>query len=103
MAKFYRPKPERAPRTHNAMTVLIFCLVLTVVDFATTLLLTIPCIRSLYARQNNVDYSIYLLETEITALQQQNAAIEKELRLLKQDIVIIENVTQGKDYIPAKE
>ena len=103
MAKFYRPAPERAPRTHNVMTVLTVCLVLTVVDFATTLLLTIPCIRSLYARQNNVDYSVYLAETQITALQQQNAELEKELRLLKQDVVILENIAQGKDYIPAKE
>ena len=103
MAKFYRPKPERAPRTHNVMTVFTVCLILTVVDFATTLLLTIPCIRSLYARQNNVDYSIYLAETQITALQQQNAALEKELRLLKQDIVILMDITHGKDYVPVKE
>lgn len=103
MAKFYGPKPERAPRTHSLKTLLVFVLLLTVVDFTTTLLLTIPCIRSLYARQNNVDYSIYLLETEVTALQQQNAALEKELRLLKQDNLILSNLDQGLDFVVSKE
>lgn len=103
MAKFYGPNPERAPRTHSFKTLLVFVLLLTLVDFATTLLLTIPCIRSLYARQNNVDYTIYRLETEITSLQQQNAAIEKELRLLKQDNLILRNLDQGLDFITPKE
>lgn len=103
MAKFYRPKPERATRTHSLKTLLVFVLLLTLVDFATTLLLTVPCIRSLYARQNNVDYKIYLLETEVTALQQQNAALEKELRLLKQDRLILENIDQGLDFVVPKE
>lgn len=103
MAKFYRPRPERAPRTHSFRALLVVVLLLTTVDFTTTLLLTIPCIRSLYARQNNVDYSIYLLETEITALQQQNATLEKELRLLKQDRLILNNLDQGQDFISPKE
>ncbi len=103
MAKFYGPKPERAPRTHSLKMLLVFVLLLTLVDFATTLLLTVPCIRSLYARQNNVNYSIYLLETEVTALQQQTAALEKELRLLKQDRLILSNIDQGRDFIVPKE
>lgn len=103
MAKFYGPKPERAPRTHSFSTLLVFVLLLTLVDFVTTLLLTIPCIRSLYARQNNVDYKLYLLETEITSLQQQNATLEKELRLLKQDNLILHNIDQGLDFIVPKE
>lgn len=103
MAKFYPPKPERAPRTHSLKGLLVIVLLLTTVDFATTLLLTIPCIRSLYSRQNNVDYNIYLLETEITALQQQNASLEKDLRLLKQDRLILNNIDQGKDFTLPKE
>lgn len=103
MAKFYGPKPERAHRTHSLKTLLVILLLLTLVDFATTLLLTIPCLRSLYARQNNVDYSIYLLETEVTVLQQQNATLEKEIRLLKQDRLILSNIDQGQDFISPKE
>lgn len=103
MAKFYRPDPERADRTHSITTVLVACLLLTVVDFATTLFLTIPCIRSLYARQNNADYSVYLVQTQITALQQQNAELEKELRLLRQEVAITENILSSGEYVPAKE
>ena len=103
MAKFYGPRPERAPRTHSLKTLLVFVLLLTLVDFATTMLLTVPCIRSLYARQNNVDYTIYLLETEVTALQQQTATLEKELRLLKQDRLILDDIAQGNDFIAPKE
>lgn len=102
MAKFYRPTPERAPRTHNFRILLVFILLLTTVDFATTVLLTIPCLRSLYARQNNVDYNIDLLTTEITSLQQQNATLEKELRLLKQDCLILNNINQEQDFVPTK-
>ena len=54
-------------------------------------------------RQNNVDYKIYLLETEVTALQQQNATLEKELRLLKQDRLILNNLDQGRDFTVPKE
>ena len=81
---------------------LAFVLLLTVIDFTLTLFLTIPCLRSLYARQNNVDYNIDLLKTEITALQQQNATLEKELRLLKQDCLILNNIHQEQDFVPTK-
>lgn len=103
MAKFYRPTPECASRTHRIKLLLAFVLLLTTIDFLITLLLTVPCIRSLYARQNNVDHNIYLLETQITALQQQNSALEKELRLLKQDYIILNNMVQGKDFVDPKE
>ena len=103
MAKFYGRSVEHASRTKSIRAILLMCLLLTFVDLLSMFLLIVPCIRSLYARQNNVDYNLYLQQTQITVLQQQNAALEKELRLLKQDIVIVENVTQGKDYIPAKE
>lgn len=103
MIRFYDDKPERIYRKHRFKTLLVFILLLTTVDFATTLFLTIPCIRSLYARQNNVDYTLYLLETEITALQQQNTTLEKELRLLKQDRLILDNIEQGRDFVSPKE
>lgn len=103
MAKFYGPKPERAHRTHSLKMLLVIVLLLTLADFTTTLLLTIPCLRSLYARQNNVDYSLYSMQTEITSLQQQNAALEKELRLLKQDRLILDNIDQGLDFVVPKE
>lgn len=103
MARFYNNKPERASRTHSFKTLLIVVLLFTTVDFTTTLLLNIPCIRSLYARQNNVDYSLYLLETEMTSLQQQNATLEKELRLTQQDVAILESILSSGEYVPAKE
>ena len=83
MNNLYASTLVRAPRTHSLKGLLVFVLLLTVTELTVTLFLTIPCLRSLYARQNNVDYKTYLLETEITTLQQQNAALEKELRLLK--------------------
>ena len=83
MNNLYASTLVRAPRTHSLKGLLMFVLLLTVTELTVTLFLTIPCLRSLYVRQNNVDYKIYLLETEITTLQQQNAALEKELRLLK--------------------
>lgn len=101
MSSFYGSEPVRAPRTHRFKG--LFVLLLTIVDFMFTLFLTIPCLRSLYARQNNVDYNIDLLKTEITALQQQNAAVEKELRLLKQDCLILNNINQEQDFVPTKE
>ena len=94
MSSFYGSEPVRASRTHRFKGLLAFVLLLTIVDFMFTLFLTIPCLRSLYARQNNVDYNIDLLKTEITALQQQNATLEKELRLLKQDCLILNNINQ---------
>lgn len=103
MPSFYSSGPVRAPRTHGFKGLLAFVLLLTVIDFMFTLFLTIPCLRSLYARQNNVDYSVYRLETEITALQQQNVALEKELRLLKQDYLILNNINQEQDFVPTKE
>lgn len=103
MAKFYGEEPIRANRTHSIKLLLVGVVLLTIVELTITLLVAIPCIRSLYARQNNVDYNIYLLETEITALQQQNAALEKELRLLKQDYLILNNIVQGGDFVPPKE
>ena len=103
MTNFYGSEPVRAPRTHSFRALLVFVLLLTVIDFMFTLFLTIPCLRSLYARQNNVDYNIDLLKTEITALQQQNAALEKELRLLKQDCLILNNINQEQDFVPTKE
>lgn len=103
MSSFYGSEPVRASRTHRFKGLLAFVLLLTIVDFMFTLFLTIPCLRSLYARQNNVDYNIDLLKTEITALQQQNAAVEKELRLLKQDCLILNNINQEQDFVPTKE
>ena len=103
MAKFYRPTPERASRTHRIRLLLALVLLTTTVDFLITLLLTVPCIRSLYTRQNNVDHNIYLLETQITALQQQNSTLERELRLLKQDYLILNNIVQGQDFVAPKE
>lgn len=102
MNNFYGSEPVRAPRMHGFKGLLVFVLLLTVIDFMFTLFLTIPCLRSLYARQNNVDYNIDLLKTEITALQQQNAALEKELRLLKQDCLILNNINQEQDFVPTK-
>lgn len=83
MNNLYESTPVRAPRTHSLKGVLVFVVLLTVTELTITLFLTIPCLRSLYARQNNVDYNIDLLRTEITTLQQQNATLEKELRLLE--------------------
>lgn len=103
MPSFYGAEPVRAPRTHRFKGLLTFVLLLTIIDFMFTLFLTIPCLRSLYARQNNVDYNIDLLKTEITALQQQNATLEKELRLLKQDCLILNNIYQEQDFVPTKE
>lgn len=103
MPSLYSSGPVRAPRTHGFKRLLAFVLLLTIIDFMFTLFLTIPCLRSLYARQNNVDYSVYRLETEITALQQQNAALEKELRLLKQDYLILNNINQEQDFVAPKE
>lgn len=103
MPSFYSSGPVRAPRMHGFKGLLAFVLLLTVIDFMFTLFLTIPCLRSLYARQNNVDYNIDLLKTEITSLQQQNATLEKELRLLKQDCLIVNNITQEGDFVPPKE
>lgn len=102
MNNFYGSEPVRAPRTHRFKGLLAFVLLLTIIDFMFTLFLTIPCLRSLYARQNNVDYNIDLLKTEITALQQQNATLEKELRLLKQDCLILNNINQEQDFVPTK-
>ena len=102
MASFYGSSPVRAPRTHSIKLLLAFVLLLTIIDFMFTLFLTIPCLRSLYARQNNVDYNIDLLKTEITSLQQQNATLEKELRLLKQDCLILNNINQEQDFVPTK-
>lgn len=103
MNNFYSSGPVRAPRMHGFKGLLAFVLLLTVVDFTFTLFLTIPCLRSLYARQNNVDYNIDLLKTEITSLQQQNATLEKELRLFKQDCLIVNNINQEGDFVPPKE
>ena len=103
MSSFYSSGPVRAPRTHSFKVLLAFVLLLTIIDSMFTLFLTIPCLRSLYARQNNVDYRIELFTTEITALQQQNATLEKELRLLKQDCLILNNINQEQDFVPTKE
>ena len=103
MSNFYRSTPVRAPRTHNFNPLLVFVLLLTITELAITLFLTIPCLRSLYARQNNVDYRVTLLETEVRTLQQQNAILEKELRILKQDRLILSNIDQGQDFVPPKE
>ena len=83
MNNLYEATPVRAPRTHSLKGLLVFVVLLTVIELTITLFLTIPCLRSLYARQNNVDYNIDLLRTEITTLQQQNATLEKALRLLE--------------------
>lgn len=83
MNNLYESTPVCAPRTHSLKGLLVFAVLLTVTELTITLFLTIPCLRSLYARQNNVDYNIDLLRTEITTLQQQNATLEKELRLLE--------------------
>ena len=103
MPSFYSSGPVRAPRMHGFKGLLAFVLLLTVIDFMFTLFLTIPCLRSLYARQNNVDYNIDLLKTEITSLQQQNATLEKELRMLKQDCLILNSIAQEGDFVPPKE
>ena len=83
MNNLYASTPVRAPHTHSVKVLLVFVLLLAVTELTVTLFLTIPCLRSLYARQNNVDYNIDLLRTEITTLQQRNATLEKELRLLE--------------------
>lgn len=103
MNNLYESTPVRAPRTHSLKGLLVFVLLLTVTEITITLFLTIPCLRSLYARQNTVDYNIDLLRTEITTLQQQNATLEKELRLFKQDCIILNNIDQERDFVPPKE
>ena len=103
MARFYNDKPQRAPRTHSMALAFSLIAIMTVIDFIITLFLTAPCLRSLYARQNNLDYNAYLAETQITALQQRNAELEKELRLLRQDVAIIESLLSSGEYSPVKE
>lgn len=103
MSKFYRSTPVRARNTHSFKPLLIFVLLLTVTELSLTLFLTIPCLCSLYARQNNVDYKLYLLETEIKTLQQQNATLAKDIRLLKQDCIILSNIDQERDFVAPKE
>lgn len=103
MNNLYESTPVRAPRTHSLKVLLVFGLLLTVTELTVTLFLTIPCLRSLYARQNNVDYNITLLKTEITTLQQQTATLEKELHLLKQDGLILNNIDQDRDFVAPKE
>ena len=103
MNNLYETTPVRAPRTHNFKVLLVFVLLLTVLDVTITLFLTIPCLRSLYARQNSVAYDITLLKTEMTTLQHQNTTLEKELRLLKQDCVILNNIDQERDFVAPKE
>lgn len=103
MNNLYASTPVRAPRTHSLKVLLVFVLLLTVIELTVTLFLTIPCLRSLYARQNNVDYKTTLLETEITTLNQQNATLEKELHLLKQDCLILNNIDQERDFVAPKE
>lgn len=103
MNNLYVSTPVRAPHTHNLKGLLVFVLLLTVTELTVTLFLTIPCLRSLYARQNNVDYKTTLLETEITTLNQKNATLEKELRLLKQDCLIVNNIAQDGTFVPPKE
>lgn len=101
MNNLYVSTPVRAPRTHSLKVLLVS--LLSVLDFTITLFLTIPCLRSLYARQNTVDYNIALLKTEIITLNQKNATLEKELRLLKQDCLIVNNSDQEQDFVPTKE
>lgn len=103
MNNLYESTPVRAPRTHSLKGLLVFVVLLTVTELTITLFLTIPCLRSLYARQNNVAYNTDLLRTEITTLNQQNATLEKELRLLKQDYIILNNIDQERDFVTPKE
>ena len=103
MPRFYNDAPERAPRTPNLACVMVFCLLFTVVDILSLLFITVPCLRNFYARQNNVDYECYILQTQVTALQQQNAEMEKALRILTQDVEIPTNITLGNEYVPPKE
>lgn len=103
MNNLYESTPVRASRTHSFKILLVFVLLLTVTELTFTLFLTIPCLRSLYARQNNVGYKVTLLETEIKTLQQQNATLEKELRLLKQDRLILSNIDQEQAFVSPKE
>ena len=103
MNNLYESTPVRAPRTHSLKGLLVFVVLLTVTELTITLFLTIPYLRSLYVRQNNVDYKIYLLETEITTLKQKNATLEKELHLLKQDCIILNNIDQERDFVVPKE
>jgi len=92
-----------APHGKSILVTLLLCLFLTVVDLLSLLFITVPCLRSLYARQNNSDYNISLQQQEITALQRQCAEMEKELRILKQDATIINSINNGGDYVPPKE
>lgn len=103
MNNLYVSTPVRAPRTHSLKVLLVFALLLTVTELTVTVFLTIPCLRSLYARQNNVDCKTTLLETEMTTLQQQNATLEKELRLFKQDCILLSNIDQERDFAAPKE
>lgn len=103
MNNLYVSTPVRVPRTHSLKGLLVFVLLLTVTELTITLFLTIPCLRSLYARQNNVDYNIDLLKTEITTLNQQNITLEKELRLLKQNCIILNNTDQEGGFVTPKE
>lgn len=102
MNNFYESTPVRATHTHSLKALLVVVLLLTVTELTVTLFLTIPCLRSLYARQNNADYKVSLLETEITTLKQ-TATLEKELRLLKQECLIVNNVAQDGTFVPPKE
>ena len=103
MNNLYESTPVRAPRTHSLKGMLVFVVLLTVTELTITLFLTIPCLRSLYARQNDVAYKTTLLETEITTLQHQNATLEKELRLFKQDWIILSNIDQERPFVAPKE
>lgn len=103
MNNLYKSTPVRASHTHSVKALLVFVLLLTVIELTATLFLTIPCLRSLYARQNNVDYNISLLKTEIIALNQKNAALEKEVHLLKQDCLIVNSIAQDGTFVPPKE
>lgn len=103
--RYYPDENNIAHATHgkSILATLLLCLFLTVVDLLSLLFITIPCLRSLYARQNNSDYNIALQQQEITALQRQCAEMEKELRLLKQDRLILSDIDQGRDFVVPKE
>lgn len=103
MNNLYESTPVRAPRTHSLKGLLVFVVLLTVTELTITLFLTIPCLRSLYAKHNDVAYNIDLLRTEITTLQHQNATLEKELRLFKQGCIVLNNIDQERGFAPPKE
>lgn len=103
MAQFYCDERNFARKQKSPLFYAGVCsFLLGFTAFLAMILFVIPALGDMYAKQAQTDHEVYLLRMEVEVVKEHNSELEKQLRTLRQDLKITENLAEGRDFVKPK-